>query len=339
MNDMRTAVLGAIQSGFPIEHDPYGMLASRLGFAWHDVLEAVANLRHDGSIRRIGASFSSEKLGYRSALCALSVPGDVAAIDRAAEIVGSYPQVTHCYLRDDERYNLWFTLIEQGAGGLERLAEELCACTGRPDLLLLPATAIYKIRVDFGPSTRDSTREQNACESEANAVAPFDAGNPFELELVRWAQGDIAGTDTLPNPEPFATAAREMSIRLGETVDEERIIARLKEFKTSGVIRRFGAMVAHRRIGYAFNGMAVWDMPESNLDRVGALLARLHFVSHCYARLRTETWPYSLYAMVHARTQDELDDYIATAGRLADGRPRVLLSTKEYKKSSMRYFE
>ena len=43
--------------------------------------------------------------------------------------------------------------------------------------------------------------------------------------------------------------------------------------------------------------------------------------------------------MVHAKTQDELDARVAVLGELAGSEGRVLVSTREYKKISMRYFE
>ncbi|HOX28981.1 MAG TPA: hypothetical protein PLQ76_07510, partial [bacterium] len=46
--------------------------------------------------------------GYTSTLVAAKVgPDDV---DRAAEVINSFPQVTHNYERDGE-FNVWFTVI------------------------------------------------------------------------------------------------------------------------------------------------------------------------------------------------------------------------------------
>ena len=61
-------------------------------------------------------------------------------------------------------------------------------------------------------------------------------------------------------------------------------------------------------------------------------------MSHCYARRRAEEWPYNLYAMVHAQTQEELDARVVTLERACGLHAQVLVSTREYKKTSMRYF-
>lgn len=335
---LRGLVLDLIQGGFPLEHDPYGVMAGQLGATRDDVLAAVAELRREGAIRRIGASFASRRLGYASSLCALAVSGDEAEVDRVAGIVNAYPGVTHNYLRDN-RYNLWFTVIARGKPEIARILAEIQRETGCAGALNLPATRLYKIRVDFGEVEGKSHSAPDASADSNAPAAPFDPESPFDVALVRWAQEDIAGEGDAVDPEPFATAADRLAAQTGDAgIDEHRVLMRLRELKAAGAIRRFGALVAHRKMGYAFNGMTVWDVPADEADAVGRAFAGQPFVSHCYARPRSEQWPYNIYAMVHAKTQDELDGRVAMLERLADRKALVLVSTREYKKSSMRYF-
>ena len=91
-------------------------------------------------------------------------------------------------------------------------------------------------------------------------------------------------------------------------------------------------------MGFAFNGMTVWDVPDDDADCIGEVFAALPFVSHCYARPRTAPWPYNLYGMVHAKTREELDMHVAEMRGLCGLDCRVLVSSKEYKKSSPVYF-
>ena len=343
MEELRERVLDLIQSDFPLESDPYGVLAVQLGASRDAVIEAVADLRRAGTIRRMGASFNSKKLGYSSTLCALSVPGSAEDVDRAAAVVNAYPNITHNYLRDNQ-YNLWFTIIAQSAEEVARILAEIEEKTGCFGALNLPATALYKIKVDFGAMKRGGHAAASAHHSErgqgaAPAVPAFNSADPFDVALVRWAQEDIAGSGETVDPEPFATAASVIAVETGDAaVDEARVIARLRELKQGKAIRRFGALVAHRKMGYAFNGMTVWDAPPERVDAVGEAFAAQAFVSHCYARPRSDRWPYNLYAMVHAKTQEELDERVALLEAAAGLPAQVLVSTREYKKSSMRYF-
>ena len=37
----------------------------------------------------------------------------------------------------------------------------------------------------------------------------------------------------------------------------------------NGVIRRIGAVPNHYRLGYRFNGMSVWNVPDAEVDILG----------------------------------------------------------------------
>ena len=323
---LRQSVLDIIQSGFPLESHPYDVLADQLGVRTGDVKAAVKTLRSEGTIRRIGASFASAKMGFASILCALAVEGDEREVDRIANLVSAHGEITHNYLRND-RYNLWFTAIARDRNALDEVISDIIAETGCNDSLALPAITIYKIRVDFSGSA-------GRRDDRANATGkPFDASSPFDVALVRWGQGDATGD------EPFADAARAVAAELDDpTVSEMHILARLRSWKASGVLRRFGSMVQHRNIGFLFNGMCVLDVPPDRIDELGYALAELPFVSHCYARPRSDRWPYNLYATAHAKTQEELDGHIEAVRNLTGLTPKVLVSTKEYKKASPVYF-
>ena len=325
---VRQRVLDEIQSSFPLESDPYGVLAERLGIPRDQVLESVQAMRRDGTIRQIAASFSSRKLGSASTLCALAVTGGQERIDRVGELVSAHVEVTHNYLRDAE-YNIWFTAIAPSRAALARLAEEVAEETGC-EVLDLPVTALYKIRVDFGKHGKSPDEPQKP---KAAAGKPFDADDPFDVALVRWAQADVVGE------RPFREGAAQVAAETGDdSVDEERILRRLREWKADGLVRRFGAFVRHQKLGYAFNGMTVWKAPDGQADELGPAFAALPYVSHCYARRPAPDWPYNLYAMVHAKSRDELEGYVAEMEALAGLDARALVSTKEYKKTLPVYF-
>jgi siroheme decarboxylase len=135
-------------------------------------------------------------------------------------------------------------------------------------------------------------------------------------------------------PEPYQTLAEQ----LGLTADE--VMQRLSTMQDTGVIRRIGAVPNHYKLGYRFNGMTVWDVPDEQIDELGPKVGQLEFVSHCYHRPRhLPDWPYNLFAMVHGKTQQEVDqqvqqiaDLLGPANRACD----VLFSTKILKKTGFR---
>ena len=331
---VRQRVLDEIQSGFPLASDPYGILAERLGLSREQVLHAMQSLREDGTVRQISASIASKKLGYASTLCALAAPGGPEEVDRVAAVVSAHPEVTHNYLRDAE-YNVWFTAIAPTAADLEQMANAIAAETGC-EVLNLPVERLFKIRVDFGKghgTAADADAGESADPAHPHASIPFNAEDPFDRALIRWAQSDAT------SEHPFRDAAACIAAETGdETVTEKRVLERLQQWKECGILRRYGAFVRHRQLGYTFNGMAAWSVPDDRADDIGCRFADLPFVSHCYKRTTAPTWPYNLYAMIHAKTHEELDGRIAEMETLCGLPARALVSTKEYKKALPAYF-
>lgn len=150
----------------------------------------------------------------------------------------------------------------------------------------------------------------------------------LDRDMINALSGDISGS-----LRPY----KDIADSLG--VSEEDVLKRLRGYRESGVLRRMGAMIAHRVAGVDANGMIVWDVPEETVELIGEKLASASEVTHCYARPKSPEWPYRLYTMVHAKTREECS---RVAERLASevgiDRYKLVFSTREFKKTSPRYF-
>lgn len=152
-------LLHLLQKEFPVEPEPFKVLAERLQMTEEEVLAKVKEWRASGLIRRVGAVFEPRMLGYDSALIAFSVPEE--RVDEVAAIVNAHPGVSHNYLREGVRaeslpngqkpgYNMWFTLSIKGSRhALEQEYRKLAAQAGIKHSLFLPAIRTYKIKVEF----------------------------------------------------------------------------------------------------------------------------------------------------------------------------------------------
>lgn len=173
---------------------------------------------------------------------------------------------------------------------------------------------------------------------------------PFAVSLETMSRVEF--TLGLAGPAPRKDGDVDLVRRMQEDVTAYGVtpfsadeIRRIREMMDEGTIRRFGAIADHRSIGYVANALTAWQVPPEHADAVGAALARSPAVSHCYARRIRPDWPYSLYAMVHARSADELNGIcrsLAEAGKALVGREvpsRIMETRREYKKTSMRYFQ
>ena len=168
------------------------------------------------------------------------------------------------------------------------------------------------------------------------ARVSHDAVEPAKGGLDAVDRRLIAATQAgLPlSPRPYHVLAAELG------VPAEAVMQRLQRMQAAGVIRRIGAVPNHYALGYRANGMSVWDVPDEQVDELGRRIGALDFVSHCYHRPRhLPLWPYNLFAMVHGKSREEVEDKVARiAGLLGDANHghTVLYSTRILKKTGLR---
>lgn len=77
-------------------------------------------------------------------------------------------------------------------------------------------------------------------------------------------------------PRPFAAIARELGLA------EAEVIARLAALQAAGAVSRVGAVVRPNTAGRST--LAAVAVPRDRLEEVGALVAGLPEVNHCYER-------------------------------------------------------
>jgi DNA-binding Lrp family transcriptional regulator len=146
MDKIDKKILNILQTRFPIVPEPFDAVGTELGISGDEVIERVKRLKEKGIIRRIGAVFESRALGFTSTLCAARVPEE--KIRAFADVVNSYPGVTHNYRRSNE-YNVWFTFIASDREALDKALDEIREKTGVTDILSLKAVKTYKINATF----------------------------------------------------------------------------------------------------------------------------------------------------------------------------------------------
>ena len=315
-------LLDILQKDFPLTHRPFDDIASRLDINASEVMGRTTRLKTAGVIRQISAIFDSRALGYASALVTFKV--DEPMLDSVAEDVSTHPGVSHCYSRDAE-YNLWFTIT---LGPHEELTTEIESMAANPSVasyMILPAEKVYKIGVFFGMSG-------DAGGLEAPATHRYEANmnslDPAQIKAGRALQKDLPIIDN-----PFSELAGQAD------TTEQSLLQHAEQFLKSGIMRRFAAVLRHKKAGYGANAMACWRVDPEQADRIGKLMAQHAAVSHCYKRPVSSEWPYALYTMIHARTDEQIIQFISelkACSELDDY--KILRTVKEYKKTRVVYF-
>ncbi len=151
----------------------------------------------------------------------------------------------------------------------------------------------------------------------------------LEKSVITAIQVDLPVTE-----RPYQRIAEEIGL------PEKKLLDILRDLCERGVIRRFGATLRHQKSGITANAMVAWQVEEDRIDRIGRKLAEFDAVSHCYRRDPAPAWPYNLYTMVHATSEDLC---LALTRQMAEtvevDTYTVLFSKKELKKTSMQYFD
>ena len=344
LSELERCFINRYQGGFPLVDRPFAAVAGELGSDEATLIETLRGLLASGVLSRFGPLFDAERLGGRFTLAAMAVPE--ADFDRVADQLAALPEVAHNYRRD-HALNMWFVLATPSEQGLREALGLIRDLTGL-EVLDFPKLAEYHLgfwlHLDTagGLGVRRWERSSSAMtrgsdQSLASAMASdFDqalatgTARDFDQALVSATAGGLPLV-----PEPYAAVAETLG------VSGNRVRRGLAALLARGAIRRIGAVPNHYRLGLRGNGMTVWDIEDAAVDRLGAAIAALEGVSHCYRRpRRLPHWPYNLFAMLHGRDRDEVHAAAARVQALVSGHCRghdILFSQAVLKKTGLRF--
>jgi siroheme decarboxylase len=321
-------LMNLLQSSYPLDAEPFALIASEAELEPAEVKARTQRLLDERIIREITPIFDTRALGYSSMLVAAKV--DIENPHRAARIINSHPGVSHNYLRTHE-FNLWFTIATPPDSelGLAGTLDVLQRLTGAESIRQLPTLQLFKINMNL--------EMEGGTEELATAV---EATPPRELERQPYDDTDVGVIRALQGPmevtdRPYDVAAAEV----GMSTDD--FLRHLSDMVDRKLLRRVAAILYHRRAGFSANGMGVWRVPEEQVLEVGARMAAVRGISHCYQRPTYPDWPYSVFTMAHGRSKEECDailDGIAGEHGLHGDDRAVLYSSTEFKKVRLHYF-
>ncbi len=315
-------LLSLLQSHIPIEERPFLRIAEELGTSEDKVLREIKRLKEERLVRQISPIYDTKAVGYDSALVAFRV--ERGRIEEVAKFINSHPGVSHNYERKDS-FNLWFTIAvpPDGKLTLEETVALIAERTGVGEYAVLRGVRTFKIgvRLDF----KKLDEKENVKSRKEKRERPL---TELEKKVIRLTQKDIPLVS-----RPFSELAQKLGI------EERRLIDTLRSFKERNIMRRFSAILHHRRIGFIANGMAVWRVPKERVEEVGRYLASFKSVSHCYERTTNNVWKYNLFSLVHGKSEEEVLSFIDKLGdEIGIKDYKVLFSSKEFKKKRVELF-
>jgi DNA-binding Lrp family transcriptional regulator len=327
MDTVDKDLLNLIQREFPLEREPFDTLGSLLGLAGDEVIRRIDALKRGRVIRQISAIFDTRVLGYQSSLIAAKIPPE--KLNTAAKAINSHPGVSHNYERNNE-FNLWYTVAvpPDSRLGLEGTVDVLHKISGAERTRILPTLKLFKIGVTLDMKEGATAKKESPQYGEADRESADRNISEDDKAAIRALQEDVPLT-----ARPFDLWGRQVGLSY------EELLERAYDLQRRKIMRRFSAVLYHRKAGFRANAMGVWKVPPERIDEVGQMFAQYQAVSHCYQRPVYKDWPYALFSMVHGRTEEECESVLGTMSEESGITEYAsLYSTREYKKTRVRYF-
>lgn len=327
MDAVDKEILNLIQREVPLEREPFEAIGRAVGIAGDETIRRIEALKRGRVIRQISAIFDTRVLGYESSLVAAKIPA--AKLAEGAKAVNSHPGVSHNYERNNE-LNLWYTVAvpPDSRLGLEDTVDVLHRISGAEKTRILPTLKLFKIGVTLDMKMGATAKKEAPQYGEADRQAADRNISEDDKAAIRALQEDVPLT-----PRPFDLWGQQVGLT------HEELLERAYDLRRRKIMRRFSAVLYHRKAGFRANAMGVWKVPEGRIEEVGNMFAQYQAVSHCYERPTYPDWPYALFSMVHGRTVEECEAVLsAMAEESGLTEYESLYSTREYKKTRVRYF-
>jgi DNA-binding Lrp family transcriptional regulator len=339
ISQLQQDIINNSQKGFPLTSNPYKTIAEQLAQVnivtnEQEVFDAIDDLDSQEVLSRVGPVFDHKKAGA-STLAALAVPEK--DLDKVAGIVNQFDQVNHNYGREHS-YNLWFVITASDMVALKSTIVNIELLTGLP-VLVLPMEASYHIDLAFSinvtgvesPFYNQENKQLNQPSTLTESKNNIINLNDSEKVALRGAieKGLPAGLS------PYQVVAKQLALT------EQQVLMQIANWQEDGLIRRFGLVIKHRKLGYDANAMVVWNIPNDEMDSVALKLAKCAPVSLCYQRpRRLPDWPYNLFCMIHGTDRGLVLQQISQITEqlgLESIEKDVLFSFKAYKQHGARY--
>ncbi|MFO7966541.1 MAG: Lrp/AsnC family transcriptional regulator [Archaeoglobaceae archaeon] len=283
-------ILMALQYDLPLTENPFADLVDKTNLDQDFVFDAIRKFKQEGVIKRIGAdlNYRSLKLTGKAALVGASVEENRVE-DVATLINGINPK--HNFWRQDDLYNVWFTIKARSEEEVVENTHELMKRSGVKNYVILPTRRVYKMDVKYDLYKGISWSNKG----EEPEKVPYIDDLGLEVDLLKQL-GDLPVEES-----PFKRLG-------GYGYSEGEIVDLIDELVGKGVFRDFSGVLSERKIGIEENGMTVIKPGKDISKIISQLLDNVPQITHLVERKIIGNWEYPIYFMVHAVNKEPIEE-------------------------------
>lgn len=323
MDEKDRFLLTCLYQGIPLVHHPFHAIAVRVGLDDAEVLLRVQRLKQEGILSEIKGIWNPRVFQYQSAWVAMKF--DAEMLREQAEIVHRHPGVIYSCEREHE-LNFWFFIAVPAEHDLETHVRCLEKFSTPRKTFFLPVRKVFKgtdLLHVMDPGLFGEMKEH----FEKRETARSSSFSELEIELIRKLQEAFPVTD-----EPFRKIAKEIQS------SEAQVLELVKTLAGKNCLKRIGSFLQPTSATKAKTLLA-WHVSEEKLERIQDVIAGIPEILYSDRRPAYPGFPYSLYTMIQAAHQPEVEGIVRRIeGRIGKWPWDVLVTKQELKKTPFKYF-
>ncbi len=293
MESIDKEILMQLQYNFPLSPYPFIDVARTLGIGYEDVLSRIKKLKQSGIIKRIGFYYNYRSSGRKSALIAFESKN----IEKMKEISVKDPLISHSYLRNHPKYNVWIVVKRDSMEQLINFAEKIIEYRAADSYVILLSKKTYKLSVKYDIY-------KGVSRSGRYSVLPENPPLLKDLNIKEDFVNLIRNIEI--SERPYEKALKQGNIGV------EELEGTLKTLLDMGVIGDPGAALDGTKLGFKENGMVVMEPRESE-ERLCKCVSEMSYSTHVVLRrsIPEGAWKHTCYAMVHAVSKELINSIVA----------------------------
>ena len=143
--EVERAVINRLQTGLPLVHSPYAVVADELDMTEEVVLHTLQDLLDRRILTRFGPMFHAGEMGGGLTLAAMRIPEQ--NFDSITAKINAFAEVAHNYRREHE-LNMWFVLATEAPDDIARVIAGIESATGYP-VYNMPKEEEFHVHLHF----------------------------------------------------------------------------------------------------------------------------------------------------------------------------------------------